>query len=279
MVIYEMDDVLHPDQESQLGEHFLGNWVEENASFLFFSREAEEEIASLAQGGAHIRVVDRYELDYEEWQGKGSEEIRVPPFLITVPGRAALTGAGEIRIALEPGVVFGNGLHPTTRDCLRALAFACRVEPFATVLDLGTGTGILSLAAACLGAKRVLAVDVNPLCVQTARKNCILNGVEDRVRVVEGEAAAFLGEPGDLVVANMHYRAVSEVMKERDPGLHKRFLLSGLLRSQARDLKADLGRLRYTLIREWNHEMTWHTLLLKGDERALRQRKNAAKVV
>ena len=279
MVIYEMDGVVQPGQESQLGEHFLGNWVEENASFLFFSKEAEEEIASLIKAVEDVRLVDRYELDYEEWQGEGSEEIRVPPFLIASPGRTAVPTAGEIRILLDPGLVFGNGLHPTTRDCLRALAFACRVEPLTTVLDLGTGTGILSLAAACLGAKRVLAVDANPLCVQTARKNCILNGVEDRVRVVEGEAAAFLGEPGDLVVANMHYSAVSEVMKERDPRLHKRFLLSGLLRSQARDLKADLDRLRYTLIREWDHEMTWYTLLLRGDERALGQRKNAARVV
>ncbi|MFO8240994.1 MAG: 50S ribosomal protein L11 methyltransferase [Dissulfuribacterales bacterium] len=60
------------------------------------------------------------------------------------------------QIVLDPGVVSGNGLHPTTRDCLRALAYAARTRPFESVLDFGTGTGILAVAAVLLGAVRVL---------------------------------------------------------------------------------------------------------------------------
>lgn len=65
-----------------------------------------------------------------------------------------------IKIRLDPGVVFGNCLHPTTRDCLKALSLVAEMDPLDYVLDLGTGTGVLAVAAALLGAKRVVAVDL-----------------------------------------------------------------------------------------------------------------------
>jgi hypothetical protein len=90
----------------------------------------------------------------------------------------------DLVIELDPGMAFGSGLHPTTRLCLEAMEDHLR--PGATLLDVGTGSGILAIAAARLGASRVLALDTDPLAVRIARENVILNGVEAVVEVEMG---------------------------------------------------------------------------------------------
>ena len=156
-----------------------------------------------------MTLVDEYHFSYEQWQGGAVSPVKVGDLVIAPPWEDIPCGTGKRKIVLDPGVVFGNGLHPTTRDCLRALNHLRHGSRFAGVLDFGTGSGVLALAAAAWGASRVLAVDLNPLCVKTARNNVNLNGLEDRVVVKEGRAEDFSDEPADLVVANIHY----EVMK------------------------------------------------------------------
>jgi ribosomal protein L11 methyltransferase len=91
---------------------------------------------------------------------------------------------GEIVIRLEPGMAFGTGLHPTTRLCLEALEK--HAAPGCSVLDVGTGSGVLAIAAAKLGARSVLAVDADPVAVGVAQQNVTLNGVGDQVVVRHG---------------------------------------------------------------------------------------------
>jgi ribosomal protein L11 methyltransferase len=85
----------------------------------------------------------------------------------------------------------------------------------AEVLDLGTGTGILSLAAVALGAKKILAVDWNPACVQTAQKNVVFNNLQTFIEVQEGRAEEFVRYPADLLLANLHFSVIQEVIKHR----------------------------------------------------------------
>jgi ribosomal protein L11 methyltransferase len=158
-------------------------------------------------------------------------------------------------------VVFGNGVHPTTRDCLEALNLTARIKPLRQVLDVGTGTGILSLAAALLGAKEVLAVDLNPLCVKTARRNVHLNGMDRQIRVTQGGFEAFMGAPADLVIANIHHAVIRDILARRDFLSRDRIIFSGLMRSQAGDIRMRLEKLGFRLIQEWDHEMTWFTFL------------------
>jgi ribosomal protein L11 methyltransferase len=91
---------------------------------------------------------------------------------------------GEIVIRLEPGMAFGTGLHPTTRLCLEALER--HLMPGCAVLDVGTGSGILAIAAVKLGARTVLALDADPVAVRVALENAVTNGVDDRVTVRHG---------------------------------------------------------------------------------------------
>ena len=131
--------------------------------------------------------------------------------------------AEEVVIRLDPGMAFGTGQHPTTRLCLEALEGRLRPgqevpgRAPVRVLDLGTGSGILAIAAALLGAVRVIALDVDPVAVGVARQNVVLNGVEGRVQVVEGSlgAAGPLPEADaprfDMVLANVSTAGITEM--------------------------------------------------------------------
>ena len=116
--------------------------------------------------------------------------------------------AGEAVIRLDPGMAFGTGQHPTTLMCLRALEEV--VQPGADVLDLGTGSGILALATARLGAASVLALDTDPQAVRAARQNARLNALEAIVRVEEG-ALDDTPSPFDVIAANISASVIIEV--------------------------------------------------------------------
>ena len=253
------------DDEGGMGSGYLGNWVEDDWSFLFFSAPCPKAIQQLLNKNRALVLLEDYHFTYEEWQGGGLVPIRIAPLVIVPPWDASFDVAGgESKIFLDPGVVFGTGLHPTTRDCLRALVDLRKRERFHYVVDLGTGTGILSLAAAKLGAKQVAAVDLNPLCVRTTRKNIESNCLEDVVRVEKSDARRFAAEGIDLLLANIHYEAMLEIVEKTCSGQIRWFILSGLMRSQFRRVKDHVREKGLTLIREWDHEMTWYTMLLRG---------------
>jgi len=132
------------------------------------------------------------------------------------------------------------------------------------VLDIGTGTGILALTAIKLGADKAVAVDLNPLSVKTARRNVALNGLNEHVRVVEGRAEDVLAEQTDLAVANVHYEVIVQLMSHEEFLSKPWVIISGLMRSQARDVKAEMEKRGMTLIQEWDKDTTWYTMLMKS---------------
>jgi ribosomal protein L11 methyltransferase len=171
---------------------------------------------------------------------------------------------GVLEIVMDPGVFFGTGLHPTTRDCLKAMLHVEREAPLGRVLDLGTGTGILAVAAAMLGADEVVAVDLNPLCVKTAMKNVKLNRLDGKVLAVRGKAEDFSAHEAHLVIANLHYDVLGTLLKAGAFRRGKWTIFSGLLRSQAEEFKSRLASSHLQVVREWDHERTWFTLLVKS---------------
>lgn len=261
LYVYLLSGVLNKHDEGILGDAFLGNWVEGENSFLFFSRASLDIVSGLLRLRPGLELVEDHHFTYEQWQGGWLDTIRIGKFLIVPPWVKRGADEGVIKILLDPGVVFGNCLHPTTRDCLKALSLVAANDQFDRVLDLGAGTGVLAIAAALLGAKNVLAVDLNPLCVKTARENVRLNDLEGRVQVVQGSAEDVLSEHADLVVANIHYKVIKGLLEQPSFCEKKRLILSGLMRSQYRDIRVGLERGNFMIIREWDHEMPWFTIL------------------
>ncbi len=149
---------------------------------------------------------------------------------------------GRRILRIDPGGAFGSGLHPTTQLCLEALEEG--VGPGERWLDLGTGSGILAVAAALLGAREVVALDVDPGAVAAARENARRNGVADRVVVLEGslgpEGAGTTRRTFDGIVANI----VLPVLEELAPWMARALrpggicLASGLLEAQGEVLQA-----------------------------------------
>ncbi len=263
--VYYIEGRFPPEAETCLGASFLGNWREEEAScFLFFSAEADQQVRAVLDSNPGLRLVDSYRFGYDEWQGGRFEPLRVGPICVYPAWWDGSWDTDErLRILLDPGVVFGTGLHPTTRDCLRAMVRVMEREVFGTVLDLGTGTGVLALAGARLGAERALAVDLNPLCVETAERNVRLNGLDGRVEVIQGRAEDFCEIPADLAVANLHLDVVNRLLQP--PAFLDRewLILSGLMRSGVREIKEGLPK-DAIIVKEYNYDMIWHTLLIKG---------------
>ncbi len=197
---------------------------------------ADAALALLANvGGCRMdRVRQETAAAMPDWR-QGFSPIAVPGFGTVCPawepGTAAATAAGA-RIFIEPGVGFGTGLHETTQLCLRALAaWHAAGGPLDRVLDFGSGSGILGIAAAVLGAAQVDAVESDTAVHAAIRSNAVRNGVAARVRLAESLAAC--GGPCDLVMANI----VADVLAKHADDLCRRvrgarasqLILSGLM--------------------------------------------------
>jgi ribosomal protein L11 methyltransferase len=132
-------------------------------------------------------------------------------------------------------------------------------------LDLGTGSGILALASARLGAGAVLAIDWNPACVQSAGRNVALNRLGSIIRVKEGRAEDFIQEPADLMLANLHFAVIQDLIKTGGFFEKKWVILSGLMRSEYRTITQQLRPTGFDLLKEWESQGTWFTLLGRNE--------------
>jgi len=162
--------------------------------------------------------------------------------LITPPWEQPVAGE-RVVLAIEPGRAFGTGHHGTTATCLELLESLVAAEGPARALDLGTGSGILAIAAARLGVGEVLACDSDPDAIAAAEANARRNGVGDRVRAVVDDVATLAAPPAPLVLANL-LAAAHRAFAERYTALVKPggvLVAGGLLDAEADDVAAALA--------------------------------------
>lgn len=146
----------------------------------------------------------------------------------------------DIVLTLDPGMAFGTGLHATTQLCLALLEELG--QPGDRVLDIGTGSGILAIAAAKLGASSVIAIDNDPLAVTATQGNLLMNGVENQIQVWQGELTSVPVEPYNIVVVNILAPIIILLLREGGllqyvaPNGH--LILSGLINMQKEEVEA-----------------------------------------
>ncbi|MBT3312360.1 MAG: methyltransferase [Desulfobacterales bacterium] len=253
--------------ELNLGNNFIGNWEEDGFSFLFFSKPSPGKVEDLLNEQPHLEFIDKYNMTYEDWHGEKIKPLRVGNFLISppwdLPEENNEKNDGELRIILDPGVVFGTGTHTTTHDCLEAIEIAFNSDKIETAIDIGTGTGLLGIAAARIGCKKTLALDFNYLASKTALRNVRLNYLQDRIIVVQGMAEDFIDTRVDLLVTNIHYDVMKKLIISDGFLFSKFFILSGLMRSQARVIADILDKLPVEIIKTWERDGIWNTFLGK----------------
>jgi len=240
-------------------EDFIGCWNEEGSSFLFFSQPHDEELEAFADQRG-LSLLTRNILDYKAWQaGEELRPFKIGNLVFSPPWESEGTAKEETLVHIDPCVVFGTGYHPTTRSCLRALWEIYQKERPGKVLDLGTGSGILALAAAKWGAKRVLAIDCNELAVETALRNVSLNGEWERIEVRQGKAEDFIDEKADLICANIHLRVIESLLKKRALFQKRWFILSGLFLREGEEIEKRLRTSGITISQK-HEEENWITL-------------------
>lgn len=167
--------------------------------------------------------------------------LRVGKRLVVVPAWERPDLAPEdVPVIMDPGQAFGTGTHPSTQLCLAAIEKHLRVG--GRVLDLGCGSGILSIAAIKLGADHAEGLDTDAAAVRATRENATANGVGDRVHAAQGSLAEALGRaPYDLVVANILAKVLITMLGDGLPRALSRngiLILSGILVEQAGEVRA-----------------------------------------
>jgi ribosomal protein L11 methyltransferase len=173
---------------------------------------------------------------------------------------------GQVVVDIDPQMAFGTGEHATTRGCLRLLDDALR--PSDRVLDVGSGSAILAITAAMLGAREAIAVEYDPDANLNARENLERNRVESRVEIVEAMADRALLEelgPFDLVLANI----LSGVIRPLLPAFRQalggspdgRLIVSGILRTEAPNVIRDAEAAGFRIVEVDEEEEWWSALL------------------
>jgi len=223
-------------------------------------------------GDLEIRKLPEDEDWMESWKSH-FRILRIGKRLVIKPTWLELdftASPDDIVIEIDPGVAFGTGYHPTTDTCLQAMEQ--HIAPGMTVLDLGTGSGILTIAAIKLGAGLVTALDIDSQAVTAARRNFRRLSINKQVKLGQGSVPHPTAPAGDfdLAVANISARGVADrcpfILTALKPGAL--FIASGLLNTQKEEVAAVVEPLGFSLISEWPQE-EWTTLLYRATETPL----------
>lgn len=190
-------------------------------------------------GRNHVTIS---EVNEEEWATawkkyyhpvKISEKFTiVPTWEIYEP-----VSSDELIIELDPGMAFGTGTHPTTVLCIQALEDT--VKKGDKVIDVGTGSGVLSIAAGLLGAKQVVALDLDQVAVESARLNCKLNKVQNVVTVSQNNLLDGIEGPVDLIVSNILAEIIVRFINKAYETLkvNGTFITSGIIQNKKQEVK------------------------------------------
>lgn len=231
-----------------------------------------ERLTAVADGLGLSEAVIRFgHLPAQDWvrhTNKLNAPIRAGRFFLHGAHDADARPPGSLSLLLDAGLAFGTGRAPSTYGCLQAIDDLCRVRPPRTMLDMGTGSGVLAMAAARAGVRQVLAADIDPVAVDVTRENVRLNGLRGRVAALVAsrpdDPLLAASKPYDLVVANILAEPLCRMARGLAamvaPGGH--LILSGLL---AREERMIVARYRVTglqLKRRIPRE-GWHTLVFQ----------------
>lgn len=169
---------------------------------------------------------------------------------------------GDKIIQLDPGMAFGTGTHETTGMCLDLLDDY--LIPGTRVIDLGTGSGILAIGAALLGAQDVLAIDIDPTAVKVAKENVAINGLTQQIEVMEGDLLEHVNQICGLCVANIIADVICLVAQPLKAHIAPGglFICSGIIKEREADVAASLSAAGYTLL-ETRRRGEWVAMVSK----------------
>ncbi len=244
----------------------IGTWIEDETAILFFHKEKQELVETIRKR-SNATILFEANLDYQDWEaGVDITTFSVPPLTVAPLWEVdkLQLNEGDIPIHLDPSVIFGSGFHPTTRLCLQVITdlMASHPDSIESMVDLGTGTGLLSIAAAKLGIKNIRCYDNNPFACAVARKNVEFNDCHEQIEVMEADLRGELPDTGvSLLVANLYKGLLLDLFNNPDFWKAKYYIISGFIPSMEEELLAALPMDDLKLL-ERRKSDTWRLWLL-----------------
>ncbi len=212
-------------------------------------------------GSLQLDTLNVHDQDWSEVWKRFYKPFRAGNRLVVKPSWELYEAReNDLVIEIDPGMAFGSGTHETTGMCMELLEEALR--PGDRVMDVGTGSGILAIGAALLGARDVLAVDIDPSAVKVARENIEHNGLSNRVHAVEGNLLEGIDGTCELCVANI----IADVICMFAEPLNSHivpgglFICSGIIKEREQDVLDALKAADYTVL-EIRRKGEWVAML------------------
>lgn len=216
--------------------------------------ELKDELAEIARRlGKKPYEIGRLVVDEEDWANswkKYFKPLKIGHIVIRPTWESYQSQAEEIVLDIDPGMAFGTGSHASTSLCVRLLEKYMR--PGLRVFDVGTGTGILAMCAARLGARKVWAVDFDPVAVRVAQENIILNALADLVKAEQHDLLTGVTEKADLIVANIIADVILQLLPQVQNTLEPQgiFIASGIIAERKDEISAAAAQAGFTLMEE-----------------------------
>ena len=250
--LYETDTVI-------VKGYFQPSQWSKDSDVLLHEKLEEIKVYGLQTGPLSVQVK---EVGEEDWANAWKQyyfPVRVTRFLTVVPSWVDYEKEqdDELLIELDPGLAFGTGTHPTTQLSLTALEQTIRGNE--SVLDVGTGSGVLSIASKLLGASKVTAFDIDEMATRVAKENIALNPTIGEIEVYENNLLVGVNQKSDLIVANILAEILLQMPEDAYRNLNDdgRLILSGIIESKADEVMEAYEKAGFTLVermtmREWN---------------------------
>lgn len=250
--LYETDTVI-------VKGYFQPSQWSKDSDVLLHEKLEEIKVYGLQTGPLSVQVK---EVGEEDWANAWKQyyfPVRVTRFLTVVPSWVDYEKEqdDELLIELDPGLAFGTGTHPTTQLSLTALEQTIRGNE--SVLDVGTGSGVLSIASKLLGASKVTAFDIDEMATRVAKENIALNPTIGEIEVYENNLLVGVDQKSDLIVANILAEILLQMPEDAYRNLNDdgSLILSGIIESKANEVKEAYEKAGFTLVermtmREWN---------------------------
>jgi len=260
--VYEFEGNLGAKISTLKGdEDYIGFWREADYSYLFFGKDKKALLQRVLPPFRSETV-----LRHEDWEAGSSLDIlHVGQITVHPPWKTPPEKKG-LSLSIDPGMAFGSGNHASTKGCLTLLEKLFQRCIPAKVLDLGTGTGILSIASLKMGAGVAFSLDYNNLAIQTAKKNRGLNGLENQMHLWMGDARDFLYIDADLLIANLFFQTIDQLTDQEVFFSKPYYLLSGLLGHEGYRVREKLQK-RLTLL-DTHQENFWFSYLFRHPQLA-----------
>lgn len=247
-----------------IDEKLLENDTEETKIMAYFSEEEtnlpekiaviKEKIRNLTEFGLSIGsgTVELSNVNQEDWESAWKQyfkPVHVTDRIVVKPEWEEYSPQeGEIVIEIDPGMAFGTGTHETTSMCINQIEK--NLKSGDTVIDIGSGSGILSMAAVLLGAEKATGVDLDPVAVRVALENVELNNLQDKIDILHGNLTDVIREKADIVVANIMADIILILLEDvrefiKDDGL---FISSGIIQEKRAAVEARLLEKNFSIV-------------------------------